>query len=286
MTWTKNINRLVLPKFTHFYWSISVSFHDCSKAKGNKTVGVWLAVISLWIACPSTSTPWEAVRSESLPQEWLKELWFAKRTLKVGTWDLNRVEQDSFSDIWWLLTLPRLLSVTMIQYDLYAAILVDFRFSNKWMFSLWCYRIFEPNINLVQIWFWHASSIFFSCTFSQQLCPLLSACQQIGLALHLCRDKWQKSEVWTVETSSNACCSCLVQAHAGLNFPVSQRQGSDDFKSSFSLLTFKKATICGSDVSQSHEDLKGVSYKLCCVMAYKIASRSHHVRGNSINALN
>ena len=68
-----------------------------------------------------TRTPWEAVQSCNLPQEWLKGLWFGQKNF-LRLW-LNRVELDSFSDIWWLPTLPRLLSVTMIQYDLYIAIL-------------------------------------------------------------------------------------------------------------------------------------------------------------------
>ena len=161
----------------------------------------------------------------------------------------------------------------MIQYDLYGAILVDFRFSNT------CFLYDATGfLNLSLTWFehdfdifWHASSIFFSCTFSQlyREAPRPAQCMSTtSLALHRYgRDKCRNSEVWTVETSSNACCSCLVQAHAGLSFPVSQRQGSDEFNSSFFFVTFRNATICGGVVSQSHEDPKGVSHKLCCVMA-------------------
>ena len=57
-------------------------------------------------------------------------------------------------------------------------------------------------------------------------------------------------------------------------------------RSSFSWLTFRIAIISGCAVShESHADLKGVSH-MCYVMAYKTASRSHHVDGNNINALN
>ena len=159
----------------------------------------------------------------------------------------------------------------MIQYDLHGAILVDFRFSNK------CFLYDATGfLNLALTWFEYDFDMLLLSSFlvlsrsSMGKCPaLLSACQQqISLALHRYgRDKCRNSEVWTVETSSNACCSCLVQAHAGLSFPVSQRQGSDEFNSSFSFLTFRNATICGGVVSQSHEDPKGVSHKLCCVMA-------------------
>ena len=160
--------------------------------KAKKRIGVWLDG-NFSLDCMSQRP--HALRSFSI-------LEFAsgmtKRTLiwlKKTSWDLNfkswlnRVEQDSFSDIWWLLTLPRLLSVTMIQYDLYIAILVDFRFSST-CFLYDATGFLTPNINMVQRWFWYASSIFFSCTFSQQLyweVPHPAQCMStfISLALHL-----------------------------------------------------------------------------------------------------
>ena len=62
--------------------------------------------ISLWIACPSTRTPCEAFRSWSLPQEWLKELWFGLKklletwTLRVGYTELNRIVFLTSDDFW------------------------------------------------------------------------------------------------------------------------------------------------------------------------------------------
>ena len=171
------------------------------------------------------------------------------------------------------------------------------------MFSLWCYRDFDPpTLTWFKIWFWYASSIFFSCTFSQQLyweVPHPAQCMStlISLALHLYgREtnggilRCEQSKLLWRPVAAAWCKHMLGWASLFQSTPRFRR-----FQTFILLAHLQKCDSLpgvekvwkSHESHESHEDLKGVSHKLCCVMAHKIpvASRAHHVHGSKINAL-